>query len=184
MNKLFFILMFLPFVACTQQQVSLCDVLAKEYTVVYEGDTFDIEVVPETFYQVENNKVYVTYSQVGTYLITATSYSGDCYKEDKLIVEVIECDSTLIWVPNAFTPNADNKNYEFGAYGINIKTFKMEIYDRWGELLFLSEDVNKRWNGLSSNNIPYPQDVYSYKILYQDTDNRFHQLFGRITLIH
>jgi gliding motility-associated-like protein len=177
--------MFLPFVACTQQQVSFCDILTKEYTVVYEGDTFDIEIQPETFYQVENNKVYVTYSQVGTYLITATSYSGDCFKEDKLIVEVIECDSTLIWVPNAFTPNADTKNYEFGAYGINIKTFKMEIYDRWGELLFLSEDVNKRWDGINPyRNIPYPQDVYSYKILYQDIDNRFHQIFGRITLIH
>jgi len=184
MNKLILILLLLPFVAYNQQKVNFCGISAKEYTVVYEGDTFDIEIIPETFYQIENNKVFITYEQVGTYLITATAYKDNCYAEDKLVVEVVECDSTLIWIPNAFTPNEDKNNPEFGAYGINVFDFNMEIYNRWGELLFVSNDINNRWDGTSSNGLPCQEDIYTYTISYIDRNKRYHKMFGRITLIY
>lgn len=186
MNKLIlFLLMLLPTFAHNQQKVVLCGNTAKEYSIVYEGDTFTVDIQPSVFYQVENNKVYVTYSEIGTYLITATAYSNNCYKEDKFLVDVVECDSTLIWVPNAFTPNYDGKNYEFGAYGINVLEFNMAIYTRWGECIFTSNNILDRWDGFNKKkNIPYQEDVYVYKIIYRDNKKRFHEIFGRITLIH
>lgn len=184
MNKLIIILLLLCSSVKSQQLITLCGEITKEYSIISNVNNVVVEITPEIYFQEENNIVYVTYKDIGTYVITATSYSGECYAEDKIVVNVIECDSTLIWVPNSFTPNGDIRNYEFGAYGINIKEFKMEIFNRWGELIFYSEDINNRWSGINNSNIPFPQDVYPYKILYRDNNNKFHEIFGRITLIH
>lgn len=185
MNKILLFLLLLSFVGKSQQKLSLCGDISKEYTISYEGDTFTVDIQPSVFHQIDNNKLYITYSEIGTYLITATSYKANCYKEDKLLVDVVECDSTLIWVPNSFTPNGDNNNPEFGAYGINIVQFNMAVYTRWGECIFTSNNILDRWDGFNNKKgIPYPQDVYTYKIIYKDNKQRFHEIFGRITLIH
>lgn len=52
-----------------------------------------------------------------------------------------------LYVPNTFTPNDDGINDTFGIDGEAIKEFNMIIYDRWGQLLFETDDVNKRWDG-------------------------------------
>jgi len=58
----------------------------------------------------------------------------------------------------------------------------MTIWNRWGEMIFMSHDLNKRWNG-SYNNRACEDDVYTYKIYYKDINNKNHEKIGRVTLI-
>ena len=57
-----------------------------------------------------------------------------------------------IYLPNAFTPNGDNRNDIFKptVFGI-IDYFEMSIYNRYGELVYHSTDFTKGWNGLYKN---------------------------------
>jgi gliding motility-associated-like protein len=183
MKYILAILMFFPIFLLGQDSLNLCGSLKKSYKVFHTGDTFTINVTPYTFNQVEADIVYIEYNSVGTYVITATTYKGECLKEDKLIVNVLECDSTLIWIPNSFTPNQDVNNPEFGAYGININEFRMTIWDRWGNMIFVSNSITKRWDGNSPSGRPYQDDVYSYVVTYKDNKKRDKQIFGRVTLI-
>ena len=52
-----------------------------------------------------------------------------------------------LYVPNAFTPNDDNLNELFLAKGTGIISFDMKVFDRWGNLIFTSDDINKGWDG-------------------------------------
>ena len=67
-----------------------------------------------------------------------------CINSDTTFVKVFE-----YFTPNAFTPNGDGVNDIFRVTGLykNI-TFNMVIYDRWGRLVFQSDDVEKGWNGI------------------------------------
>ena len=55
--------------------------------------------------------------------------------------------STSLHVPTAFTPDADGVNDQFGAKGINVRDFHMEIFNRWGEKIYESDDINAHWDG-------------------------------------
>lgn len=139
-------------------------------------------VMPLVPYQVNNDVMTITFKDLGTYVITAVFSNGECYSDDKIVIKIIECKETFIWIPSAFTPNGDTNNEEFGAYGINIVQFKMAIWNRWGEMIFFSHDLNKRWDGTYNNKV-CEDDVYTYKIYYKDINNKYHEKIGRVTLI-
>ena len=50
-------------------------------------------------------------------------------------------------MPTAFTPDSDGVNDQFGAKGINVKDFHLEVFNRWGEKIFESTDINTHWDG-------------------------------------
>ncbi|MBL0339536.1 MAG: gliding motility-associated C-terminal domain-containing protein [Bacteroidetes bacterium] len=52
-----------------------------------------------------------------------------------------------IYIPNSFTPNGDGMNDSFGAYGEAIKEFRMQIFNRWGQMIFEANNVEYRWDG-------------------------------------
>ena len=90
--------------------------------------------------------------------------------------------SPEIYVPNAFTANNDNLNDGFGVKGVAINEFEILIYNRWGEKLYESQNIDEKW---------YPQyrdaDVqmgtYIYVIKYSDFENKVFQKTGTINLI-
>jgi gliding motility-associated-like protein len=79
-----------------------------------------------------------------------------------------------IFIPNAFTPNGDGLNDEFSAFGQNICDFEMIIYDRWGEEVFHSHDLNEKWNG-TYNGKKAEDGVYSWLLWYKE-DYRLYQM--------
>lgn len=117
-----------------------------------------------------------TAEQTGTvtYCVTVTDEYG-CTDVDCIDITVIDpaCDESDIYVPNAFSPNNDGNNDVFRARGKYIREVDLEIYDRWGELLFKeSGDENISWDGLYKGK-ELPPDSYTYRIhvLCEDTDN-------------
>jgi gliding motility-associated-like protein len=60
----------------------------------------------------------------------------------------------------------------------------MEIFNRWGQSLFRTTDVNKGWDGsLQNNSESLKEEVYVYKIKYKDLDGNFYNKMGHLTLL-
>jgi gliding motility-associated-like protein len=71
-----------------------------------------------------------------------------------------------MFVPNTFTPNGNGRNEIFYAYGTGIVEFKMQIFDRWGMLLFESTSMTNGWDGTFEGN-KVQQDTYVVRITYR-----------------
>ena len=130
-----------------------------------------------------NNPSY-TYSDTGTYYVTLKAYTLNGCSASVTQALIVEPDYTF-YVPNAFTPNGDGKNDIFKAQGDAIISFKMNIFDRWGNNVFTTTDIDSGWDGRPHNkgNEIAKEDVYVWKI---DLTNAFHQgksYSGTVTLL-
>jgi gliding motility-associated-like protein len=138
-------------------------------------------------YQLTDVNPLVVFPKIGKYEITLTATSvNSCVANTKQTIEVKN--DFGVYIPNSFTPNADNLNDEFKPvftpYGLDAKTFEMEIFDRWGTSLYSTKDVNKGWDGSVQNkgdNV-LKQEVYVYKIKYKDLEGTIYNKLGYVTL--
>ena len=99
----------------------------------------------------------------GLYILQAYSAVAKCKSTDSVNVEDI-C-SPQLFVPAAFSPNGDSKNDIFQIFGNHILTYDMRIFDKWGELIFVSSDLTSSWDG-SYKGQPVEQGVYTWKAIY------------------
>jgi gliding motility-associated-like protein len=87
-----------------------------------------------------------------------------------------------VYVPSGFTPNGDGLNDGFGVKGVAINTFEISIYNRWGEKLYNSQDIDEKW-------IPeyrgedIQMGTYVYLITYTDFEDKVYQKSGTINLL-
>ena len=107
------------------------------------------------------------------------------YVDDVVIEEWVE--SFAIEVPNVFTPNNDGVNDYFSFIGNEQVSFKLTIFNRWGQTIKKSEGVgiigeNKIWDGKNENNEQMPFGVYYY-ILEINSGTKNKNLSGFITII-
>lgn len=90
----------------------------------------------------------------------------------------------VIYLPNTFTPNADGLNDGFGAKGEGILQFEMQVFDRWGHLVFESNDIYSYWDGtVKGGNEPIKDDVYTWKVQVLDINHKNHDLTGHVTVL-
>ncbi|MCE9540763.1 MAG: PKD domain-containing protein, partial [Bacteroidetes bacterium] len=123
------------------------------------------------------------YSDTGTYLITLiTSTQYGC--ADTAYKTVIIDPEFVFYIPNSFSPDGDGMNDTFMGKGLFIKEFKMTIFDRWGNSIFISDDSNKSWDGKANRGPDTAlQDVYIYVIEIKDFKNKNHSYKGIVTLV-
>ncbi|WP_346759669.1 gliding motility-associated C-terminal domain-containing protein [Agaribacillus aureus] len=69
----------------------------------------------------------------------------------------------LIFLPNAFTPNGDGLNDFFEAKGLFFQSFSMKIFNRWGELIFVSDNADVGWDGTFNGKL-MPEATYVYRV--------------------
>lgn len=132
----------------------------------------------------QNGPVHV-YQNAGSYVVqlTTTNRYGCVDIIESTII--IENDFTL-YIPNSFTPNGDGLNEGFSALGLGIETegFKMSIFDRWGELIFSTDDITKPWPGtVKGKNVIAKSDVYVWKIEFKTVTGKQIQKLGHVTLL-
>jgi gliding motility-associated-like protein len=70
--------------------------------------------------------------------------------------------TNYIWVPNAFSPNGDGDNPEFKAIGVNVSDYELIIYNRWGNKVFATKDINQGWNGTLTGVDNVTQNYFYY----------------------
>lgn len=106
--------------------------------------------------------------------------------KDSVVKQVVIKPDYVLYVPNAFTPNDDGLNDGFRAIGVGIIEFKLQIFDRWGALIFETNDINTPWDGSVNGKGDYEstkQEVYVWKAEVKDVRNETHDLMGHVTLL-
>jgi gliding motility-associated-like protein len=69
-----------------------------------------------------------------------------------------------LYIPSAFTPNGDGINDKFGVKAQNITDFNLRIYNRWGELVFESDNISELWDGKYQGEAITSTDVFVYTV--------------------
>jgi gliding motility-associated-like protein len=129
----------------------------------------------------------------GIYFVSG---SDDCgiLQTDSIVVDFIDCEidtttnenptTCFIQFPNAFSPNGDGFNEIFNPIANQlclVENYQLQIYSRWGELIFSSNDINTGWNGIYKN---IPQELGTYVYIADATLGGMDmQQTGTVTLV-
>lgn len=106
----------------------------------------------------------------------------DCWVSDTMTITVVPVPE--FEMPNAFTPDSDGINDVFNAVfeGDIFVSYHMKIYNRWGEMVFESDNPDIGWDGTDGSE-PHPSDVYVYELIYEFTDGNSGKEKGDVTLL-
>jgi len=155
------------------------------YTLVSEGDTIQLNTTASAPYlwvstaTISNNII-----QDPTAIINNSSWiylyaTSNCpsvdsvfisVKGDSSIISPPPCNDSYILMPNAFTPNHDGLNDMFKAFAKNIRLESFQIYDRWGQMVFQTSDINASWDG-NFQGQQMPTGNYVYWLTYYDCNH-------------
>jgi gliding motility-associated-like protein len=114
-----------------------------------------------------------------TYTLNYTDNNG-CLSVDSIQIVVIPIGD--LFFPTAFSPNGDGYNDQYKIYGSSVKNLVLKIYNRWGELVFETSNINEGWDG-TYKSTPQPIGVYVYTGVATFMNNITLDYKGSITLI-
>lgn len=155
-------------------------------------DFTDLSFEPSTWFwdfdsdgfSYEQNPTFV-FPDTGLQEVTLiVTHESGCMDTLSQFIDVIP--KVTYFMPNAFTPNSDDVNDFFIGKGVTegMTNFNMTIWNRWGELIYETNDPNDPWNGRKRNTgRESPNGVYVYLVSYTGPRNNDFELKGYATLI-
>ncbi|MEL6944312.1 MAG: gliding motility-associated C-terminal domain-containing protein, partial [Bacteroidota bacterium] len=166
-------------------------VIADDYTLVLGqstnlrilggDDSYTYTWLDDT--SIDNPTREVEPMQTTVYTVEIESDDG-CVIIRTVTVEVIDlpCEEPYIFIPNAFTPNGDGNNDVIKVQGPHIEELRLEIYNRWGELVFETDDVDGEWDGTYRGEIAEGR-VFGYILMVRCIGGETFEKRGNITLL-
>ncbi len=159
--------------------------LPEDFSMCY-GESYTLNpLVNGTYLSYQWSDSYTEFSRIiideGLYVFEVTNECGTV--QDDVYVTIDSCLSE-IWFPNVFTPNGDIHNPVFKPEGVNIFDFRMMIFNRWGQLVFETNDFEAGWDGTFKGK-ECPEGVYFWIAtysLYGNTDMITESAKGSVTL--
>lgn len=189
-NLILLTFLFISHLVTPQQIVNKCDFSKQQFTyTTYTGDngtyTWDIN---GNFQNTSSNSMTIDWSgyEIGSYTITVyfENLSGCSAEPVTFEVFIKECNESLIHAPNAFTPDKDQYNDVWKPITYNIESGNYIIFNRWGEVIFESFDLDVGWPGTYGVNGEIVKDgVYIYVINYIDINGVLNKISGHINLL-
>ena len=169
---------------------TLLDLKAEGDTTIYRGSSTTIRVQGdgsmEWFpnYLIDNsfsNAPIVSPFKTTKYYVKSIN-KNTCVSYDSVTVTVIG--KTVLLLPTGFSPNGDGVNDLFGIIKyLNIeKLNRFDIYDRWGEKVFTTQDINAKWDG-TYNGEKLPIGTFIWYVNAKTYDGEAVQQKGNITLL-
>lgn len=125
------------------------------------------------------------YTEMGKFDVSLTAVSAHGCRDSLILFEEVEIiGAGQIAYPNAFTPDGYGppENETFKPLSEGVIEYELLIYNRWGELIFTTKDLNVGWDG-TINGEPAKPDVYVWKAQGKFTNGRSFELAGDVTLI-
>jgi gliding motility-associated-like protein len=163
-------------------------------TNLVQGDTIQLNTNAEATYSylwtsnayLSNTTIVNPFASIAssswiTVLVTDTN---NCRAYDSIYITIQDCESS-IYIPNAFTPNGDGNNDGYRIFGNCIQLNQLLIFNRWGEKVWETKDMEKEWNG-NFKGVLQPSGVYVYWLSYNTMttqNNVGKEVKGSITLI-
>ena len=179
-----------------QAQVSVGNIPAADVrviasdTLILLGDTVKISVLNGDNYLwtpsaglncTDCASVLAFPSRNTTYFVTGKDAAGCVYSRSVTIVVDIVCNE--LFVPDIFSPNGmgNPENEKICVYSNCIKEMTFGIYNRWGELIYLTSDINACWDG-THKGVTAMTGVYAYRLFVEQLDGNKIERTGKITL--
>ncbi|MBL0308686.1 MAG: PKD domain-containing protein [Bacteroidetes bacterium] len=187
-----------------------CSHIATQTVTVYSGAKASFDATPLTSYSDESSPINFnnqstnsdswvwdfgdgnsstqrspshTYTSPGVYtivLVAANQYG--CDDTFTRINYITIYQNARVFVPNVFSPNGDGANDLFLVYALGTRYAEVSVFDRVGEKVYESNDVNEGWDGTYKGK-PAPLGVYAYSVKVVFDDNTTRYLKGSVTLI-
>ncbi|HZG01420.1 MAG TPA: gliding motility-associated C-terminal domain-containing protein, partial [Chitinophagales bacterium] len=122
-----------------------------------------------------------TVANTTTYVVS--NYNPDGCRTDDTVVVHVSCAESLVFVPNAFTPNGDGKNERFYVRTKGLKNLDFfRVFTRTGELVFETTNADEGWDG-TFKGCALPPGVFSYNVLATCAEDGKIEFNGNVTLI-
>jgi gliding motility-associated-like protein len=159
-------------------------ILGKPDTLACTGDTVLLNEFADTSFnyvwQDGSTLPVLSATQSGNYSVSISNSCGTVQSKKTVSFQKCVLD---IFLPNAFTPNGDGKNDFFKISYIEPPLkFKMNIYTRYGQLIFSSANPSAEWDGSFKNRVQ-PAGTYVYEVEFTDRKNKYHLLKGTVELM-
>ncbi|MCB9252569.1 MAG: gliding motility-associated C-terminal domain-containing protein [Flavobacteriales bacterium] len=128
---------------------------------------------PSYYYSSDTANYWVRLIVVSNYGCADTSYK-----------QVIVGPDILVFIPNAFSPNGSGPllNDKFTVFASGYNSYSIMIFNRWGEILYKSDDLSQPWDG-NYNGEPCQMDAYVYRIEVTSFNDKLYKYSGTINLI-
>ena len=127
---------------------------------------------------------YFTLQDTGIFIMNLEVFNSyGCVDTTDISVRVTP--EFYAYFPNSFTPNDDGMNDNwFPVIGYGLKSYQLFIFNRWGELIFETDNYEEHWDGFQNNSDKKAQDgVYTYKSVIIDDLDKEHVFIGHISLV-
>ncbi|MFI5220484.1 MAG: gliding motility-associated C-terminal domain-containing protein [Bacteroidia bacterium] len=98
-------------------------------------------------------------------------------------ISINDCSPETIFVPNAFSPNGDGMNDFFTISGNKFSGIHIDIFNRWGEVVFTSSENNFMWDGKNNNGKLLPEGIYTYRMNTTGISDNTRNFTGYIALL-
>jgi gliding motility-associated-like protein len=122
-----------------------------------------------------------TYDEPGTYYVTLIA-TDDKGCKDTIQKPISIEEEWYIYIPNTFTPDGDRFNNTFQVSVVGIEVLSVQIFNRWGQLIFEDDDPRFKWDGTYRGR--YVNDgTYTYKINYTTNSGRTESLVGHVNVL-
>jgi gliding motility-associated-like protein len=132
---------------------------------------------------VEENPQH-TFSTLGKFQVQLMVESEfGCRDTGMMEIEILPFN---VYTPNAFRPDSEiPENREFMPVGVGVdpNVFQLQIFNRWGELVFESNNPEHKWDGNTKNSNPAPMGNYLWKADFEDIQGFKHSMKGQVLLI-
>lgn len=103
---------------------------------------------------------------------------------DTIMHPVVIYPEFSFFIPNAFTPDNDGLNDVFAGKGLGIETYELMIFDRWGNMVFYADDINKGWDGKVNQGTEMAQlDTYVWKVKLTDVFRKKYTYIGIVSIV-
>ncbi len=123
-------------------------------------------------------------AETTVYTVKIKKTGGGCGNAAQVTVYVLEaeCKEPFLFIPNAFTPNEDGVNDYFQARGNNIDSVYLAVYNRWGERVFETNELDGKWDGIYKDTVLAP-DVFAYYVVIRCKNGQRFFKKGNVSLI-
>jgi gliding motility-associated-like protein len=123
------------------------------------------------------------FNEVGEFKVKLTVWNiAGCEDTHEQVITV-----NPFYIPNAFTPNGDGVNDDFFTsgipYNLDVQSFSMQIFNRWGQLVYTGDSEKKPWDGITSEGQNAPMGTYAYLIKVVTRGGKEHTFSGQVNLI-
>ncbi len=171
LKKILILIMFMPVASRGQQYLDMCVEPRTNFdysAACTESGNF-YWLVDNTLYESGSNAINIdwnAFSLGGHVIELGFTSSYGCVADPRFFtVEIAPCLESSAYIPNSFTPNNDGINEVWFPVFTNAKAVRTIIVDRWGEVVFESEDLEPKWMGNRLGGEYYlPDGVYVYRI--------------------